>query len=214
MRMIQALSRNARLAGLALGLVATGALANEAALYGPTAPPGSAFVRTFNAGSSTLNVSLGTISLNDVSPKGSSDFKFLPPGSYTADARGKTLPVKLGADQYYTLVRLPSGELDLVDEPAFKNKQKALIRLQNLSDAPLSLKTADGKTEVVKADADGRGDREINPVKVRLALFAGDKKISDLDPLVLERGEVICLYVTGKGDSLSPVWVKRPQSGG
>ena len=54
------------------------------------------------------------------------------------------------------------------------------------------------------------GDREINPVKVNLALFEGGKKVSDLKPVTLERGEVVCLYVTGEGGKLSPVWVKRP----
>ncbi|MGV8267652.1 alginate O-acetyltransferase AlgF, partial [Pseudomonas aeruginosa] len=60
------------------------AQADEGALYGPQAPKGSAFVRAYNAGNSELDVSVGSTSLNDVAPLGSSDFKFLPPGSYTA----------------------------------------------------------------------------------------------------------------------------------
>ena len=32
------------------------------------------------------------------------------------------------------------------------------------------------------------GDREINPVKVNLALFDGSKKVSDLKPVTLARG--------------------------
>ncbi|MDH0896758.1 MULTISPECIES: alginate O-acetyltransferase AlgF [unclassified Pseudomonas] len=185
--------------------------ADEGGLYGPTAPAGSAFVRAYNAGSSELDLSLGSVNIKDVQPRGSSDFSFLPAGSYSASAAGKSLPVNLKADQYYTLVRLPSGELNLVEDPAFKNRQKALVRVQNLSDTPVSLKTADGKTEVIPAVAGkARGDREINPVKVRLALFAGDQKVSDLNQLVLERGEVAALYVTGSGSNLSPVWVQRP----
>ncbi|MDT4884241.1 Alginate O-acetyl transferase AlgF [compost metagenome] len=75
----------------------------------------------------------------------------------------------------------------------------------------MSLKTADGKAAVVEAvGPDGNGQREVNPVKVNLALFDGDKKISDLKPVTLARGEVVCLYVTGSGNQLSPVWVKRP----
>ena len=87
------------------------------------------------------------------------------------------------------------------------------MRVQNLSDQALALKTADGKTEVVTpVAAKGRGEREINPVKVNLALFAGDKKVSDVKPVALERGEAAVLYVTGSGSSLSPVWVTRPVS--
>ncbi len=46
-------------------------------------------------------------------------------------------------------------------------------------------------------------------MKVNLALFDGAKKVSDLKPVTLERGEVVCLYVTGDS-KLNPVWVKRP----
>jgi len=188
--------------------------AGEGALYGPVAPKGSAFVRVYNAGNQEISATIGSVKLNDIAPLGSSDFGFLPKGDYTAQVGAQSLPVSLGADQYYTLVNLPGAAPKLVEEPPFKNKQKALVRVQNLSDSALTLKTADGKTEVVKDVApQGRGDREINPVKVNLALFDGDRKVGDLKPVVLTRGEAVCLYVTGSGSNLSPVWVKRPASG-
>ena len=119
--------------------------------------------------------------------------------------------MKLAADKYYTLVNSSSGNPQLIEEPPFKNKQKALVRVQNLSDQSLTLKTADGKTEVVSpVAAKGRGEREINPVKVNLALYQGDKKVGDVKPVALARGEAAVLYVTGSGNSLSPVWVTRP----
>lgn len=196
---------------LALGVSAFSALADEGGLYGPQAPKGSAFVRAYNAGASELDVSVGNTALNDVAPLGSSDFKFLPAGNYNAQVGSASVPVKLESDRYYTLVSQPGAEPRLVEEPAFKNKQKALLRVQNLSDAKLTLKTADGKTAVVADVApQGRGEREINPVKVGLALFDGNRKVSDLKPVSLQRGEVVCLYVTGSGGKLSPVWVKRP----
>lgn len=196
---------------LALGLANVGAHAGEAALYGPQAPKGSAFVRAYNAGNSELSVSVGNATLNDVAPLGSSDFKFLPAGSYTAKVGSQSLPVKLAPDAYYTLVSTPGGEPQLVPEPPFRNKQKALVRVQNLSGKALTLKTADGKTEVVGNVAPkSHGDREINPVKVNLALFDGAQKVSDLKPVTLARGEVVCLYVTDAGGKLAPVWVKRP----
>src|SRR5690606_1746250 len=199
------------LSGLSLALAVNAAPADEGGLYGPTAPAGPAFVRAFNAGTSELDLRLGPVSIKDVAPRASSDFSFLPAGSYSASAAGKRVPVDLKANQYYTLVQMPGGELKLVEDPAFKNRQKALVRIQNLSDTPVSLKTADGKTEVIETVAGkSRGDREINPVKVRLALFAGERKVSDLNPLVLERGEVAALYVTGSGSSLTPIWVQRP----
>lgn len=195
-----------------LGFVSLSAFAGgDAALYGPTAPKGSTFVRVYNASSSEITASVGNTSLNEIGPLASSDFGFMPQGDYTAKVGSQSLPVKLASDHYYTIVNNTSGAPQLVEEPPFKNKQKSLVRVQNLSDKALTLKTADGKTDVVKAvSAKGTGEREINPVKVSFALFDGDKKVSDLKPVALERGEAAVLYVTGSGSSLSPVWVKRP----
>ncbi|AVD86999.1 alginate O-acetyltransferase AlgF [Pseudomonas sp. Rh2] len=183
----------------------------DAALYGPTAPKGSTFVRLYNASSAPTAATVGNTQIKQVGAQASSDFSFLPGGDYTAQVGGKSVPVKLAADKYYTLVNNAGGNPQLIEEPPFKNKQKALVRVQNLSDQTLTLKTADGKTAVVDSvTAKGRGEREINPVKVNLALFEGDKKVSDLKPVALERGEAAVLYVTGSGNNLSPVWVTRP----
>lgn len=183
----------------------------DAALYGPSAPKGSTFVRLYNAASAPAAASVGNTQIKQVGAQASSDFSFLPGGDYTAQVGGKSVPVKLAADKYYTLVNSGGGNPQLIEEPPFKNKQKALVRVQNLSDQPLTLKTADGKTEVVSpVAAKGRGEREINPVKVNLALYQGDKKVGDVKPVALARGEAAVLYVTGSGSSLSPVWVTRP----
>ncbi|WP_397449688.1 alginate O-acetyltransferase AlgF [Pseudomonas sp. NA-150] len=197
---------------LVAGLLSAHAFAGgDAALYGPTAPKGSTFIRVYNAGNAEVSASIGNTSLNEVAPLASSAFSFMPQGDYSAKVGSQTVPVKLASDHYYTLVNTTSGTPQLVEEPPFKNKQKSLVRVQNLSDKPLTLKTADGKTDVVSAvAAKGRGEREINPVKVSLALYDGDNKVSDLKPVALERGEAAVLYVTGSGTSLSSVWVKPP----
>jgi alginate O-acetyltransferase complex protein AlgF len=184
-----------------LGMVSLHAVAGDSALYGPTAPKGS----------TEVSATVGNTNLNEVGPLGSTDFSFMPQGDYSAKIGSQTLPVKLAGDHYYTIVNNTAGAPQLVEEPPFKNKQKSLVRVQNLSDKPLTLKTADGKTAVVESvKAKGTGEREINPVKVSLALYEGDKKVSDVKPVALERGEAAVLYVTGSGTSLSPVWVKRP----
>lgn len=195
-----------------LSLLAGAAHADEAALYEPSAPPGSAFVRAYNADTESLDVRVGNVNLNNIDSRDSSDFNYLAAGSYNLSSGNQTLPVKLVSEQFYTLVQLPGGQLQLRDEPPYEGRHKALLRLQNLSDSPLTLKTADGKTEVITQVAGkASGEREINPLKVRLALFAGANKVSDLEPLVLERGELVCLYVTGSGSNLVSAWVKSPQ---
>ncbi|MCS3836913.1 alginate O-acetyltransferase complex protein AlgF [Pseudomonas sp. JAI111] len=196
-----------------MSVLSMSAFAGDAALYGPTAPKGSSFVRVYNAGNAEVSATVGTTNLSDVAPLSSSDFSFMPGGDYSAKVGSQTLPVKLAGDHYYTLVNNASGAPQLIEEPPFKNKQKSLVRVQNLSDKALTLKTADGKTEVVPSvAAKSRGEREINPVKVSLALYDGATKVGDVKPVALERGEAAVLYVTGSGSSLSPVWVKRPVS--
>ena len=207
-RSFKALALVASMSALSLS-----AFAADSALYGPVAPKGSSFVRIYNASNAEVSATVGSTDLHEVGPLASSDFSFMPGGDYSAKVGSQTLPVKLAADHYYTLVANPTGQPQLIEEPPFKNKQKSLVRVQNLSDKALTLKTADGKTEVVpNVAAKGRGEREINPVKVSLALFEGDKKVGDLKPVALERGEAAVLYVTGSGSSLSPVWVKRQVS--
>jgi alginate O-acetyltransferase complex protein AlgF len=190
------------------------AFAGDGALYAPTAPPNSTFVRIYNASNAEIDsATVGSTNFSEIPALGSTDFKFMPGGDYSAKVGSQTMPVKLAPGHSYTLVNYASGQPQLVEDPAFKNKQKSLVRVQNLSDKALTLKTADGKTDVVpNVAAKGRGEREINPVKVSLALFEGDKKVGDLKPVALERGEAAVLYVTGSGSSLSPVWVKRPAS--
>jgi alginate O-acetyltransferase complex protein AlgF len=194
---------------LALSLVGLQAQAGEAALYGPAAPKGSAFVRLYNAGVQATTVKVGSASITSTAPQGGSAFSFLPAGSYTAEVGGKSLPVTLAADQYYTLVNTPDTPR-LVLDPAFYNRQKALVRLHNLTDQSLSLKTKDGATQVVEPVAPGKhGDREINPVKVSLALYDGEQRLSDVETTLLERGQVTALFVTKAQGRLMPVWVKQ-----
>jgi len=207
-------SRIAKACALAVGfgLLSTQAFAaGDSALYGPTAPKGSAFVRVYNASGQQVNSTIGNNKAADVPAGKGTAFEFMPGGQYTAKLGSESLPVNLAGDHYYTIVNNASGKPQLVEEPPFKNKQKSLVRVQNLSDKSLTLKTADGKTDVVKAvAAKGTGEREINPVKVSLALYDGDKKVTDVKPVALERGEAAVLYITGSGSSLSPVWVKPP----
>jgi alginate O-acetyltransferase complex protein AlgF len=195
---------------LALSLSSLTATAGEGGLYAPNAPKGSSFVRGYNASNSELNFSVGNTDLSDIAPLASSDFSFLPAGSYSAQVGSNNLPVKLEAGKFYTLVSQDGEAPKLVAEAPFTNKRKALLRVQNLTDNTLSLKTADGKAVVDAVAPDASGQREVNPVKVSLALFDGNRKVSDLKPVSLARGEVVSLYITGSGKTLSPVWVKRP----
>jgi len=208
-------SRIAKACALAVGfglLSAQAFAAGDAALYGPTAPKGSAFVRVYNASGQQVNSTIGNNKAADVPAGKGTAFEFMPGGQYTAKLGSESLPVNLAGDHYYTIVKTASGTSKLVEEGAFTNKQKALVRVQNLSDKPLALKTADGKEVIPAVAPNGHGEREINPVKVSLALFDGANKVADLKPVNLERGKATVLFVTGQGTSLNPAWVEQTDS--
>ena len=89
MSLFSSMSYTLRLGSLLLGLSAPWVMADEAALYGPAAPYGSAFVRGFNAANSSFDANLGPVRINDLGAKSSSDFAFLPAGKYSVNADGQ-----------------------------------------------------------------------------------------------------------------------------
>lgn len=201
-------------AALIVVVLGAAALAGRAAfadegLYGPAAPPGSAFVRVFNGSSqSILDAKVGPEDFNEVPPYEASEFAFLPPGTYTLTAAGQTQQMQLQPDRYYTAALL-NGKVTVLDNQRYGNRMKALVMLYNLSgDAGLSLRTADGKTKVVDEVAPKAfGSREVNPVKANFALYKGETKVADVRPISLERGRAFGLFVAGTAAQPMPVWV-------
>ncbi len=70
----------------------------------------------------------------------------------------------------------------------------------------LSLKTPDGRGVVEDVKANAFGTREVNAVKVSLALFDGQKKVADVRPMNLERGRAFSLFVAGSRDQPVTSW--------
>jgi alginate O-acetyltransferase complex protein AlgF len=199
---------------LAIVLVAAALIAAEAAradeaLYGPAAPPGSAFVRLFNGTTqSIIDAKVGPEEFNEIPPYDASEFTFLPPGSYDLAAGPVKQKVTLQADRYYTAAVL-NGKVQLLENGKYSNRMKALVVLYNLTgDSALSLKTADGKTAVVDNVAPSTaGQREVNAVKAQLALYKGNQLFTQVRPVALERGRAFSLFVAGTATSPVPVWV-------
>lgn len=204
--------RFAKAFALVAGLTAL-SLNASAALYASAPPAGSTFVRLFNSGSQEVAGTVGTAKFSNLSGQAVSAFSFMPKGDYKANIGTQTLPVSLASDTRYTIVANGSTAPQLVKEPDLKDKQKSMVVVQNLTDKALSVKTADGKTEVVPAvAAKGTGMREINPVKIKLSLFDGANKVADLPEVTTARGEQSTVYITGNAGALKPVWLKSPQA--
>lgn len=182
--------------------------AEDGGLYGPSAPPGSAFIRVFNAtDQADLEAKVGNEVLSDIPAWTASEFVFVPAGIHRLVAGTRDQSVTLLADRYYTAVA-GSGPVQLLDNDNYGNRLKALLILYNLTgDSGLSLRTQDGKTVVIPdVSSNAFGKREVNPSRVQLALFKGDKRVADAPPVSLARGQAFSLFVIGQPAAPRLVW--------
>jgi len=196
------------LVGAAL-LAANAARAGDEALYGPAAPPGSAFIRIFNGTQQSLvDARVGPEDLNEIAPYEASEFTFLPPGSYDLTAGPVKQRITLQPDRFHTAAVI-DGKVQLVDNDRFRNRMKALVILYNLTgESELSLKTADGKTPVVEnVPPNKSGQREVNAVRTQLALYKGGQRVAPVRQVAFERGRAFSLFVAGTPQAPVPVWV-------
>ena len=190
-------------------LAAGSARAGDEGLYGPVAPPDSACVRVFNATAASVeNVQVGSEDLNDILGYEASDFAFMPAGTYPLSVGTVKQPLTVQKNRYYTVV-YQDGKVKVLDNARFTNHLKALIVVYNMLDGTeISLRTADGKTPVVdKVASNAYGTREVNPVRIQLALYKGDQRFAPVKEVMLERGKAFSLFVTGTPDMPVPTWV-------
>lgn len=192
-----------------LMIPASPARAADEALYGPAAPPGSAYLRVFNTTGQPLSgIQIGNQRIPSTSAARASEFVFLPPGRHELITRGHSQSVEMTSGRAYTAVVDEAG-IQILEAGRFDNRLKALVMFYNLTDeAALSLRTADGGTEVVgTTPAPGLQSREVNPVNVDFAVFAGDRKLADAPPVQLQRGRVFSLFAVNVAGRPSLQWV-------
>lgn len=188
---------------LALTLLAFPAFAENAdkGLYDPVAPKGAVFLRFFNTQSTDATVSAAGKSYGSLKPLAASPYYVQKKGDISLDINGKKADTTVDADQYYTAVT--SGDsVVLIKDQALANRAKALVLFYNLTDKDkLTLKTADGKVEVIPAQAKGASaGREMNGVKVTFGVFDGDTKLAELPESLLERGKAYSVIATAGAD--------------
>ena len=212
--MTQAVTRHAsRMRTIAKAVIATvltgSALSASAGLYPPAAPPGSAFVRVFNGTTQgKVAAQIGDKNVGDTAALEASSYVFLPPGSYPAKVGSASQNITLQGSRCYTAALESSSSVHLFDQDCFNSQLKALLSVFNLIDGTtLSLKTADGSQAVIdNIAAEASGHREVNAVKVNLAVYNGATKLADAKPIALERGKTFSLFVTGTANEPVLIW--------
>lgn len=191
---------------LALGLVAVD---SHAGLYPPAAPAGSAYVRVFNATPQPkLPATIGEHAIPDTASLDASSYVFLAPGQYPAKLGASEQSLKLDAARCYTTA-LASDGIHVFDQACFNSQVKAMLSVYNLiGGSTLTVKTADGSSSVLDGvAANTAAHREVNAVKVSLAIYDGANKLADAKPMNLERGRAFSLFVTGSREQPLLIWV-------
>lgn len=195
-------------AATAVILLGSAAVAT-AGLYPPAAPPGSAFVRVFNATSQPkVTAQVGSKSLGDVAALEASSYAFLPPGQYPVKIGDVSENATLQGAHCYTAALGSDSKLHQFDQPCFNSQLKALVAIYNLIDGTtLSLRTTDGTTVVDSVAPNASGQREVNPIKADLVVYDGANKLADAKPVMLMRGGTYSLFVIGTRSSPVLIWV-------
>jgi alginate O-acetyltransferase complex protein AlgF len=175
-----------------LGAVTMPAFAQDQGLYDPLPPEGSAFVRFVSESpeNGSKQAKANDKGYDYLNFKQVSSYYVIPKGAVKASIGSAAKDFNAESGKFYTVVLNEGGALEVKDDPKNENEAKSQIVFYNLTDKPdLSLKTADGKVVIVPPLSAGAvGDKQINPVKVSIAIFDGETKLKDLGPVSLERG--------------------------
>ena len=197
---------------LIIALLPAKAIANDDALYGPVAPPGSAFIRIFNNHpSENLTATIGGKKLKTENTYSTSKYQYFPAGDYTLELSNISSTLKLESGHYYTAYLGISGNVATIEGRGFNQRRKALIAFYNLMEVPITLKTINGKATVIPVvDPNTAGFREVNAIKIDLSAFNEKNKIVDANTIALKRGKVFSLFASASASG-NPilVWIEE-----
>jgi alginate O-acetyltransferase complex protein AlgF len=190
-----------------LPIVWATSLANDASLYAPAPPPGSAFVRVLQAGAGAESANVGGVSVGAVQPGADSDYIVVAAGKTDVMLGGNRHAIEVAAQRYYTVAFGDDGPVVFADTPP-SARTKAGITVYNLSDIPaVSLQTADGQVQIVADVApDQHGFRQLNALAVPLRIAGSGGEVMDLGERVLERGAAYSVVVWDGRDGPTARW--------
>ncbi len=169
-------------------------------LYDPAPPENSAFIRFAHtrqseSGSEPAIANGKTYDYLEFTEV--SSYFVVPEGEVKISLNKADKNFEAQAGNFYTVVLTGNNQLQLHQDETNNNRAKAQITVYNYSpDDKISLKTADGSVAIIEDLAKGEAaSREINPVKVSLAVFNDNNKLSDLDAVSLERSQAYTVFV-------------------
>ncbi len=176
--------------------------AQEEGLYAPAPPADAAFVRVLHAaeGAGEVTPSVGDTDFGALAYGAVSPYRVVLQGTAELGAGRVTEALELEAGRFYTVV--VTDTVTLLEDPTLGNRAQTLLVLYNAYSEPVSLKTADGATDVIPDVAPGElGSIPVNPISVAFGAFSGDAALATFEETQLERGAVYSTFVLPGGDA-------------
>jgi alginate O-acetyltransferase complex protein AlgF len=122
---------------------------------------------------------------------------------YVLRAVGKQATIVARPGVYYTAA-ITNEALYFLEDQTHLDPSRAQLFLYNFSDLPdLTLKTADGKTQVIgPVWPGGSGTVAVNPIRIRFGVFSRGTLIRQVEDLGLARGASFSVFVASKGSAI------------
>ncbi len=188
-------------------LLLTTARAQET-LYAPAPPAGSAFVRVVTVDGGRAVTLDGRAFLGAAQARTVSAYQIVPQGPHALRAGTSTLKLNVQGGAYHTLI-LRGGQLSALEAEQPAGLTKARLSLYNLSDAPATLATADGRTPLLTSvPAGSTKSLSVNAVSAALGVFDGARVIQTFPAEALRAGASYSAFVFGRGAARTAVWVQ------
>lgn len=162
---------------------------NNTALYDPSAPADSAFVRVLNLTDSIISFQVDIKKdIQKIPTEQLGGYVFVKPGKRAIELAGVKKTMDLKTRDVKTIT-FDGKNISVIDDEYFDDRKKALASFYNLLKTPLALKTRDGKLEVIKHIGEQqRASRKLNSLKVVLAAFNKDKKVAEFSEVLFKKG--------------------------
>ncbi len=168
---------------------------NDAGLYDPVAPAGSAFVRFLNLSPDGLEATYKNKKYPEIPAMNISPYYVFEKDCKSITLNGVEVQTRFDEGAFYTM----TAQKIITDKPN-DNRAKAIIAFYNMSDKPtLSVKVKEGTVMVLEnVPPQEMAARDMNAVKIDFGVYDGDKLLKALDPQIIERGNHYSLVYTGQ----------------
>lgn len=178
-------------------------------LYDPVVGADEALIRVLNLETKALTITISDKVITDIAPSSFSQYIRVKAGEVVieGDRILSSAGVKMKAKAAYTVAIRDQNIVKAIEDSTISKRGKAMLALYNFSQASaVTLKTLDGKTAIV-ADVglEARGHREVNAIKIQMAVFSGptdDIKLGATGEVNLRKDQVLNVLVTG--DDINP----------